>query len=47
MSTIHDPTLASDFGSLTRLKAEAARDPKAQAKTVAGQFEGLFIQQML
>jgi flagellar protein FlgJ len=47
MSTIHDPSLVSDFGSLTRLKAEAARDPKAQAKTVASQFEGLFIQQML
>lgn len=47
MSSIYDPSLVSDFGSITRLKAEAARDPKAQAKAVAGQFEGLFIQQML
>ncbi|MDM7322935.1 MAG: flagellar assembly peptidoglycan hydrolase FlgJ [Gammaproteobacteria bacterium] len=47
MRTISDPSLVTDFGSLTRLKAEAARDPKAQAKTVANQFEGLFIQQML
>lgn len=47
MSTIHDPSLVNDFGSLTRLKAQAARDPQAQARTVAGQFEALFIQQMI
>ena len=47
MSTIHDPALVNDFGSLTRLKAQAARDPQAQARTVAGQFEALFIQQMI
>jgi len=47
MSRIYDPSLVSDFGSLTRLKAQAARDPKAQAKTVAAQFEALFIQQMI
>lgn len=47
MSTIHDPALVNDFGSLTRLKAQAARDPQKQAKTVASQFEALFIQQMI
>ncbi|MFZ5466844.1 MAG: glucosaminidase domain-containing protein [Pseudomonadota bacterium] len=47
MSTIHDPSLVNDFGSLTRLKAQAARDPQAQARIVAGQFEALFIQQMI
>ncbi|MEW6765429.1 MAG: flagellar assembly peptidoglycan hydrolase FlgJ [Pseudomonadota bacterium] len=47
MSTIHDPSQTLDFGGLTRLKAQAAKDPEAQAKTVAGQFEALFIQQMI
>ncbi|MEW6444497.1 MAG: flagellar assembly peptidoglycan hydrolase FlgJ [Pseudomonadota bacterium] len=47
MSTIHDPSQTMDFGSLTRLKAQAAKDPSGQARTVAGQFEALFIQQMI
>lgn len=47
MSTIHDSSLVNDFGSLARLKAQAARDPQKQAKTVASQFESLFIQQMI
>lgn len=47
MSTIHDPSIVTDFGSLTRLKAKAGKDPQGQAKTVANQFEALFIQQMI
>ncbi len=47
MSTITDPSVVTDFGSLTRLRAQAAKDPQAQAKTVANQFEALFIQQMI
>lgn len=47
MSTIHDPSLVNDFGSLVRLKAQAARDPQKQGKMVASQFEALFIQQMI
>jgi len=47
MSTIHDPSQTLDFGSLTRLRAQAAKDPQTQARTVAGQFEALFIQQMI
>jgi flagellar protein FlgJ len=39
--------LATDGRSLDRLKLEASRDPKAAAKQVAGQFEALFMQQLL
>ena len=47
MSTIPSPSIATDFGGLTRLKAQAAKDPAGQARTVAGQFESLFLQQMI
>jgi len=47
MSTIQNPGLVTDISSLTGLRAQAAKDPQGQAKTVARQFESLFIQQMI
>lgn len=47
---IQDPTnasLAIDGRSLERLRADAARDPKGAARQAAGQFEAMFMQQLL
>ena len=39
--------LASDARSLDRLKRDAARDPQGALRQAAGQFEALFMQQLL
>ena len=39
--------LATDLRSLDRLKLEASRDPQAAVRQAAGQFEALFMQQLL
>ncbi len=39
--------LAVDGRSMDRLKADAARDPQAAVRQAAGQFEALFMQQLL
>ncbi len=39
--------LATDARSLDRLKADAAKDPRAAIKQAANQFEALFMQQLL